>query len=142
MRSRRRGALWALARFVLATLCAGSALWFAPGSGSADGDGLDWDPSSPAVLRFTSARWSLIYPDRDFEAGCISGYLAFEFSPTGYFVFNNRVRGSWRIDELGNLKLRSRDGTRFTLIVDGAGLKPVQEVGLLRRGQVYWLCDD
>lgn len=106
----------------------------------AEDDALDWDPNSPAVLRFSSTRWSLSYPDHDFEGGCVVGYRAFQFSPTGYFVFNNRVRGSWRLDELGNLKLRTRDGTRFTLVADSAGLRPVQDLGFVRRGQLYGAC--
>jgi hypothetical protein len=105
-------------------------------------DALDWDPNSRAVLRFTSTRWSMIYPERDFEGGCVVGYQAFSFSPTGYFVFNNRVRGSWRIDELGNLKLRTRDGRRFTLVADSVGLRPVQDLGFIRRGELYAPCDD
>jgi hypothetical protein len=103
-------------------------------------DAADWDPNSPAVLRFTQARWSMIYPDRDFEAGCLTGYLAFKFSPTGYFVFNNRIRGSWRIDQLGNLQLRTRDGVRFALLVLSSGLRPIQDHGVIRRTQTYALC--
>jgi hypothetical protein len=105
-------------------------------------DALDWDPNSRAVLRFTGTRWSMIYPDRDFEGGCVVGYLAFSFSPTGYFVFNNRVRGSWRIDELGNLKLRTRDGRRFTLVADSVGLRPVQDLDFIHRGELYAPCDN
>jgi hypothetical protein len=104
-------------------------------------DALDWDPASPAVQRFTG-RWSSILPARDFEGGCVVGYLAFSFSPTGYWVFNNRIRGSWRIDEIGNLKLRTRDGVRFTLLVQDNVLRPAQNLPFLRRTQLYQRCPE
>lgn len=129
LRQCHRGALLAAAIWLLASAAGAS-------------DGLDWDPNSKAVLRFTAVRWSMIYPDRDFEGGCVVGYRAFSFSPTGYFVFNNRVRGSWRIDELGNLKLRTRDGVRFTLVVESSGLRSFQDLGFIRRAELYAPCTD
>ena len=123
-----------------ARLCAGAlgAMMLAATARAADP--LDWDPESSAVLRFSAARWSMIYPDRDFEGGCIVGYRAFTFSPTGYFIFDNHIRGSWRIDELGNLKLRTRDGLRFTLIVEGNTLRPNRDLPFIRRTSLFQRC--
>jgi hypothetical protein len=103
---------------------------------------LDWDENSGAVLRFSSARWSMILPNRDFEGGCVVGFLAFQFSPTGYFIFNNRIRGAWRIDELGNLKLRTRDGLPFTLIVEDSTLRATRNLPFLRRGNLFQQCPE
>jgi hypothetical protein len=100
------------------------------------------DPNGPALSLFTATRWSMIRPARDFEGGCVVGFLAFQFSPTGYFVFNNRIRGSWRIDELGNLKLRTRDGILFTLLVDGSTLRSTVNLPFLRRTDLYQRCPE
>jgi hypothetical protein len=100
------------------------------------------DPNDTAISKFTGARWSLISPDKDFEGGCVVGFLAWEFSPTGYFTYNNRIRGSWRIDELGNLKLRTRDGVRLTLLVEGTTLRPSRNFAFLRRAELYQKCTE
>ena len=101
------------------------------------------EPIDPGdATRFTKARWSMIYPDKDYEGGCVVGFLAFEFSPTGYFAFNNHIRGSWRLDELGNLKLRTRDGVRFTMLVDGSTMRPSQDIPFLKRSQVFQRCPE
>ncbi|HKU41652.1 MAG TPA: hypothetical protein VJR89_26020 [Polyangiales bacterium] len=95
------------------------------------------------IERFTKARWSQIYPDKDFEGGCVVGFLAFQFSATGYFIYNNHIKGAWRVDELGNLKLRTREGLRFTLMVDGNTLRPSQDVaGVLKRSTTFQRCDE
>ena len=99
------------------------------------------DPGAD-ITRFTRARWSMINPDKDYEGGCVVGFLAFEFSPTGYFSYNNHIRGSWRIDELGNLKLRTRDGVRFTMIVDGTTIRPNQTIQFLKRSDVFQRCPE
>ena len=98
------------------------------------------DPSGPDVAYFTATRWSMIRPNRDFEGGCVVGFSAFQFSQTGYFVFNNHVRGSWRIDEIGNLKLRTRDGILFTLLVDGQTLRATSNQPFLKRTDLYQRC--
>jgi hypothetical protein len=100
------------------------------------------DPAADNVSRFTKARWSMISPDKDYEGGCLVGFLAFEFSATGYFSFNNHLRGAWRIDELGNIKLRTRDGVRFTLVVDGSTMRPTSDVPPLKRSQVFQRCPE
>jgi hypothetical protein len=91
---------------------------------------------------FTESRWSLVFPERDYEGGCVVGFLAFQFHPAGYFTFNNRVRGVWRIDGAGNLRMRTRDGVFFQLIVEGPTLRPARNLPFLRRTDVYQRCDD
>lgn len=99
-----------------------------------------FDLNGEALARFTGTAWSLVYPDRDYQGGCVVGFLAFRFSPTGYFVYNNRIRGSWRVDEMGNLLLRTRDGLKFTLIVDGNTLRPVENLPFARRFYQFQRC--
>lgn len=98
------------------------------------------DLNGEALTRFTGPAWSLVYPDRDYQGGCVIGFLAFRFSPTGYFVYNNRMRGSWRVDEMGNLLLRTKDGLKFTLIVDGNTLRPVENLPFARRFYQFQRC--
>jgi hypothetical protein len=99
-----------------------------------------FDLNGEALSRFTGPAWSLVYPDRDYQGGCVIGFLAFRFSPTGYFVYNNRIRGSWRVDELGNLLLRTKDGVKFTLIVDGNTLHPTENLPFARRFYQFQRC--
>lgn len=99
-----------------------------------------FDLNGEALSRFTGPAWSLVYPDRDYQGGCVIGFLAFRFSPTGYFVYNNRIRGSWRVDEMGNLLLRTKDGLKFTLIVDGNTLRPVENLPFARRFYQFQRC--
>lgn len=98
------------------------------------------DVNTDTMMRFTGPRWSQIRPDRDFNGGCVIGFLAFQFSPTGYFVFNNHIRGSWRVDELGNLRLRTRDGLVFTLVVEGDTLRPTRNLPFMKRTFLYQRC--
>jgi hypothetical protein len=98
------------------------------------------DVNTEAMTRFTGPRWSQIRPDKDFNGGCVIGFLAFQFSPTGYFVFNNRIRGSWRVDELGNLKLRTKDGVTFTLVVEGDTMRPTRNLPFMKRTFQYQRC--
>jgi hypothetical protein len=69
------------------------------------------------------------------------GFDAFEFSPTGYFIYNNRVHGSWRIDTLGNLDLRTRDGLKFRMVVSGSELMPTADTPFLKRANLYRQCE-
>jgi hypothetical protein len=100
------------------------------------------DPNADVIRRFTATRWSMIVPDKDYEGGCVVGFLAFSFSPTGYFTFNNRIHGSWRIDELGNLKLRTRDGVLFTMLVDGQNMRSTKTIEFLRRTMIFQRCPE
>jgi len=93
--------------------------------------------------RFTQRYWSQISPNRDYLNGCVTGYQAFSFSQTGYFVFNRKVHGSWRVDPFGNLILRARDGTRLKLLFDRQrGLSPTQDTALLQRRARYQECPE
>ena len=103
---------------------------------------LDIDPNADVIKRFTGPRWSMIVPDKDYEGGCVVGFLAFAFSPTGYFTFNNKIRGSWRLDELGNLKLRTRDGLLFTMLVDGQTMRPNKTIQFLSRTMIFQRCTE
>jgi hypothetical protein len=123
---------WVLAGVVLAALLAGI-------RAHAQSEN---DPNAVAITRFTAVRWSMIRPNRDFEGGCVVGFLAFQFSQTGYFSFNNRIRGSWRIDELGNLKLRTRDGIAFSLIVNGSTMRSGIDLPFLKRTDLYQRCPE
>ena len=69
--------------------------------------------------RFTQHNWSQIVPNHDYLEGCVTAYRAFQFNPLGYFIFDRRIHGTWRVDSRGNLVLQTRDGIRFTLIYDG-----------------------
>jgi hypothetical protein len=67
---------------------------------------------------FTKHYWSQIQPNYFYLNGCSTGYRAFLFNDTGYFLFDNRVHGSWRVDQLGNLRLRTTDGRELRLYYD------------------------
>jgi hypothetical protein len=99
-----------------------------------------YDVNGEAMRRFTGPAWSLVFPDRDYQGGCVIGFLSFRFSPTGYFVYNNRLRGSWRVDEMGNLLLRTKDGLKFTLIVEGTTLRPVENLPFARKFYQFQRC--
>ena len=92
------------------------------------------------MVRLTATRWSMIQPDKDYEGGCVVGFLAFSFSQTGYFIYNNRIRGSWRIDELGNIKIRTKDGQRFTMILEDNQMRPAGDFGWVKRNMRFQRC--
>lgn len=125
---------------LLAAACFGTILALAQLAVPARAQDVSADPLTLELTRFTATRWSMISPDRDYEGGCVVGFLAFEFSPTGYFTYNNHIRGSWRIDELGNLKLVTRDGLRVTLLVEGTTLRPSRNFAFLKRAELYQKC--
>jgi hypothetical protein len=91
--------------------------------------------------RFTQHNWSQIYPDFDFLTGCVNGYLAFVFSDNGSFVFNHRVRGSWRVDGQGNISLRTRDGVRFKLLFNGSSLTSNTKTTYFKRFARFAECE-
>jgi len=96
---------------------------------------------SPDVAARFVGLWSQSRPPRDFEGGCVVGYLTFKFEASGYFIFNNRERGTWWVDELGNVVLRTRDGLRLTLYFDGGStLRPSQDTRFTRRTYEYTRC--
>jgi hypothetical protein len=94
----------------------------------------------PAMAALANTRWSMILPERDYEGGCIMGFLAWRFSPTGYFIYNNKVQGSWRVDALGSVRLRTRDGVRFILMMEENQLRAVQNLPFMKRGNVFQKC--
>jgi hypothetical protein len=80
--------------------------------------------ADPAV--FSRHFWSQIRPDYSYLNGCVTGYRAFTFRADGYFTFNQHVHGSWRVDQQGNLVLRSKTGQQIILVYDKSGvLAPV-----------------
>ena len=93
-----------------------------------------------AIARFAGTYWSQIYPSRDYDRGCAIGFLSFEFQPTGYFIFNRKITGSWRIDELGNLKLRTKQGETLKLIVNNDTLQATSDLGIVKRANLYQKC--
>jgi len=96
----------------------------------------------PDLSRFTGARWSMSYPERDYEGGCVVGFLSFQFYPNGFFTYNVKVRGVWRLDDEGRLQLRTRDGVRFTLLQEGDGLHATRDLPFLRRSNVFRRCPE
>jgi hypothetical protein len=96
--------------------------------------------------RLTQHYWSQIYPNRDYLDGCLTGYRAFVFDKSGYFVFDRKTHGTWRVDRLGNLVLRTREGEVFRLSRVGEnGLRPPNADFLpsfLARNQVFQRCTD
>lgn len=90
--------------------------------------------------------WSQIYPNLNYLNGCLTGYRAFVFSPNGYFIFNQRIHGNWRIDWQGNLVLKTQNGQNFRLYRGGPDtLRPANStriVSFLARNQVFKECKD
>ncbi len=135
-----RRALRILGSGLVAVLTLSAAL--APAPLARGDEPIQIDPNADYIKRFTAVRWSMIVPDKDYEGGCVVGFLAFSFSPTGYFTYNNRIRGSWRMDELGNLKLRTRDGLLFTMLVDGQTMRPSRTIEFLTRAMIFERCPE
>jgi hypothetical protein len=92
------------------------------------------------ATRFSGSYWSQVYPKRDFDRGCAVGFLSFDFQPTGYFIFNRKVAGSWQVDELGNLKLRTKQGEVLKLVVHAETLEATSDLGLVKRAYLYQKC--
>jgi hypothetical protein len=98
------------------------------------------DPDDVSADRFISHNWSQIFPDYGFRRGCVNGYQAFAFLDNGAFVFNHRVRGSWRIDGQGNMSLRTQQGTQFRLLFDGSALTSPVATAYFRRSARFAEC--
>jgi hypothetical protein len=112
-------------------------------AGSAVGQDQD-DDAPEAAKQYVGSRWSLVTPDGDFENGCASGYMTFQLRANSYFIFNNRLSGSWSADESGNLYLRTRQNQRFMLVVDGQQAHPSFNLpwARIRRDQVFQRCSE
>ncbi len=99
------------------------------------------DDDGGHVDRFTNSYWSQSRPDQAYLSGCVTGYRAFQFSNTGYFVFDRRIRGTWRVDRFDNLILKTRDGISFKLFFDhGRTLTPNANNAIVRRDQRFQEC--
>jgi hypothetical protein len=84
---------------------------------------------------FVGSYWSQIRPNYSYLNGCETGYRAFSFTRDGYFVFDNKVHGSWRVDRLGNLVLRTKEGRQLKLSHNQSGLLvPVVSNNQLTKG--------
>lgn len=71
---------------------------------------------------FVGSYWSQIRPNYEYLNGCETGFRSFSFTRDGYFVFDNKVHGSWRVDRLGNLVLRTKEGKELKLSHNQSGL--------------------
>ena len=126
-----------LARLLAA--CATVALLPATIQGQTQASTTNSDAASNSA-RFSGGYWSQIYPNRDYDRGCAIGFLAFEFTPDGYFIFDRKVTGSWQVDEIGNLKLRTKQGEVLKLIVHSDTLQASTDLGLIKRADLYQKC--
>ncbi len=71
---------------------------------------------------FVDSYWSQVRPNYSYLNGCETGYRAFLFTRDGYFVFDRKVHGSWRLDHLGNLVLRTKEGRQLKLSHSPSGM--------------------
>jgi hypothetical protein len=68
--------------------------------------------------RFIGHLWSQARPNLDYQYGCDTGWHSFSFREGGYFVYDGKVTGSWWIDHLGNIGVRTTAGERLLLFYD------------------------
>lgn len=98
------------------------------------------EPQAPGSEKYANSRWVLQRPDQDPTDACVGGFFSFQFSPTGYFVYNNRYRGSWRVDSQGNVRLRTSKGQMLLLLANGATLRAAGNGGFLLKKNVFERC--
>jgi hypothetical protein len=98
------------------------------------------DPKPPGTEVYASTRWVLQRPGQDPTDACVGGFFTFQFSPTGYFVYNNHIRGSWRVDGLGNIRLKTSKGQLLMLLANGSTLRAPGNVGFLLKKNVFERC--
>ena len=98
------------------------------------------EPKPPGTEVYANSRWVLQRPGQDPTDGCVGGFFSFQFSPTGYFVYNNKIRGSWVVDGLGNIRLKTSTGQMLKLIVAGNTLRPPGNIGFLLKKNVFERC--
>lgn len=89
---------------------------------------------------YANTRWVLHRPDQDPTDACVGGFFTFQFSATGYFVYNNRHRGSWRVDPQGNIRLKTSKGQMLLLLVTGTTMRSVANAGFLLKKNVFERC--
>lgn len=103
---------------------------------------LDAELDDPELSELANTVWAMTLPERDFAGGCVVGFLAFKFLPNGYFIYNNRISGWWRLDLVsGNIRMRTREGLRFLLAKEANELRVPQNTPFLRRGNLFQKCD-
>lgn len=129
----------------LAALCAAP-----PANAQEVKEKLDTESDAEAAASaFHNTRWSMVFPEVDFEGGCTQGFFTFRFSPTGYFVFDNTLQGSWRVDPARNIQLKSRQGQKFTLrirednqleLLEGMRVSNASYVWRVRRNARFQKC--
>lgn len=121
---------WSVAAGILSYTAMGTA--FAQRADEGQGD----------TSRFTGKYWAQIRPDRAYLNGCVTGYRAFQFADSGYFIFDRKIHGSWRVDRFDNLILRTREGKRIRLVYDHQQtLMPTENGAFLRRDQRFQACE-
>jgi hypothetical protein len=98
------------------------------------------DPKPPGTEAYANTRWVLQRPGQDPTDACVGGFFTFQFSPTGYFVYNNHVRGSWRVDGQGNIRLKTSKGQLLMLLASGSTLRAPGNVGFLLKKNVFERC--
>jgi hypothetical protein len=98
------------------------------------------EPQAPGSEKYANSRWVLQRPDQDPTDACVGGFFSFQFSATGYFVYNNRHRGSWRVDTQGNLRLKTSKGQQLLLLATGATLRAAGNAGFLSKKNVFERC--
>ncbi|HEX5658205.1 MAG TPA: hypothetical protein VFX59_13465 [Polyangiales bacterium] len=104
-------------------------------------DKLDVELDDPELSELANTVWAMTLPERDFGGGCVVGFLAFKFQPNGYFIYNNRISGWWRLDtKSGNIRMRTREGLRFLLTKEGDTLRVPQNTPFMKRGNMFTKC--
>jgi hypothetical protein len=98
------------------------------------------ESQAPGTEQYANTRWVLQRPDQDPTDACVGGFFSFQFSATGYFVYNNRFRGSWRVDTQGNLRLKTSKGQMLLLLANGTTLRAAGNAGFLLKKNVFERC--
>ncbi len=108
----------------------------------AQGTAEDEDVLRSMTEKLEDTRWAQSYPPRDYEGSCDVGFLAFTFRPNGFFIYNNRIAGSWRIDGLGYLRLRTRTGDIITMMINDDTIRPLRNYTspAMHRTDVFQRC--
>jgi hypothetical protein len=77
------------------------------------------DNTNVDINTFTKYYWSQIVPNYSYLNGCVNGYRAFIFTPDGYFVFDGKVHGSWRLTTNNLLRVQTKaSGNRPSQILE------------------------
>jgi hypothetical protein len=128
-RAHRRLVLWVVCALYTG-LCAPSDAWAQ----------VIEEPSASGAEAYANTRWVLQRPDQDPTDACVGGFFSFQFSATGYFVYNNHYRGSWRVDPQGNLRLKTSKGQMLLLLANGTTLRANANAGFLLKRNIFERC--